>query len=655
MSSNYISVRSNLNKLSRPPELVPLQLTKALVDRAPDAIFCVGADGQFLYVNEAACNLTEYSSQELLSKKLVDLQSDLTIAKWLKYWRNLQQESSLNFLSRYETKSGQIIPVEVVINHVEEGEFCCVYVKEKFDADIAPKIQECTAKLMETNRYLRQEVAQLKQKETQLEISLASVQSTLESTANGIVALSSTGEILSYNQKFIDMWQVPPGVILSKKCPHSQRFFEHQVKDPEAFHKSVWEEPIELESESYDILELVDGRTFAHHSKPHLLEGKIIGRVWSIWDISEFKLTNETFNQNENGFGAFTETTEAIVFIVRDSRLCYVNSSMAAIAGYTKEELLSKHFDLSQLIEPQKPAMQQSGNFPQYQELKIISKNGDKRWLACSLGMLDFGGAPAKLVTAIDITQHKNAEAEVRQALEQAKQLSELKERFVSMLCHQFRTPLNIVSFSADLLKRHVHKWAEDKQIPYLAHIQVAVEQIGQLLDEIQVFGKLEAVKLSFEPREIDLEQFCRYLVSQMELASNYQTQIVLVNTCDRQVYLDKKLLEPILNNLLSNAIKYSPDGSTVKFEIAWVEGQVSFQVTDSGIGIPERDRTKLFEPFHRGSNVGELPGTGLGLSMVKMLVEIHGGKITVVSEVDRGSTFTVVLPSEKIKTISSD
>ena len=162
------------------------------------------------------------------------------------------------------------------------------------------------------------------------------------------------------------------------------------------------------------------------------------------------------------------------------------------------------------------------------------------------------------------------------------------------------------------------------------------------------VFGKLEAARLDFEPRELDLDHFCRDLVGQMQLASSNQKQIAFTNNCDRQVYLDKKLLEPILTNLLSNAIKYSPASSIVKFAVACTETAVSFQIIDSGIGIPERDRTQLFEPFHRGSNVGELPGTGLGLSMVKMLVEVHGGKILVVSEVGKGSTFTVVIPSIK-------
>jgi PAS domain S-box-containing protein len=640
VSNKYISVRANLN------ELTQLQLTKALIEGAPDATFCVGAEGQFLYVNDALCKLTEYSRQELLSKTLAAIEPNFAIAQWSTYWQISRQESTLSLNSEYKAKSGRIIPVEVVINYAQDGgEFCCVFAKQN-SHNLGLKVQECTTKLLETNQHLRQEVSQLKQTENQLASSLSLLQSTLESTANGIVALSFAGEILSYNQKFIDMWQVPQGVIVSKKCCYSLKFFENQVKDPEAFRKAVWEAPIQSDSESYYIIELIDGRTFAHHSKPQLLDGEIIGRVWSIWDISEFKLTKEALKHDEIGFAALAENTETIIFIIKDSRLCYVNSATEVIAGYTKAELLSEEFGLSQLIVRLAPT-QQSANL-QYQEMKLVTKNGDERWLAGSSDILSFGGKPAELITAIDITEHKKAEVEVKQALEQAKQLSELKERFVSMLCHQFRTPLNVVSFSADLLKRHVHQWTEDKQLPYLAHIQVAVEQIGQLLEEIMTFSKLEAGKLIFEPKKLDLKQFCQHLVLQMQLANNNQTQIALVNNCDRQVYLDEKLLEPILSNLLSNAIKYSPANSTVKLEVAETDAEIVFQISDRGIGIPERDRAQLFEPFYRCSNVGDFPGTGLGLSMTKMLVEVHGGSISVVSEVGRGSTFTVVLPSTK-------
>lgn len=111
------------------------------------------------------------------------------------------------------------------------------------------------------------------------------------------------------------------------------------------------------------------------------------------------------------------------------------------------------------------------------------------------------------------------------------------------------------------------------------------------------------------------------------------------------QAYMDQKLLWHILTNLLSNAIKYSPQGGTVHLELSCQNGEATIQIKDDGIGIPPTDQERLFEVFHRAKNVGKIPGTGLGLSIVKKFVDLHGGQITVNSEVGVGTTFTVLLP----------
>ena len=103
--------------------------------------------------------------------------------------------------------------------------------------------------------------------------------------------------------------------------------------------------------------------------------------------------------------------------------------------------------------------------------------------------------------------------------------------------------------------------------------------------------------------------------------------------------------MQPILTNLLSNAVKYSPAGSTVSLELSCQDGEAVFQIKDAGIGIPAAEQKQLFEPFYRGSNVGNIPGTGLGLAFVKKLVDLHGGQIAVTSVVGVGTTFTVTLP----------
>jgi len=130
----------------------------------------------------------------------------------------------------------------------------------------------------------------------------------------------------------------------------------------------------------------------------------------------------------------------------------------------------------------------------------------------------------------------------------------------------------------------------------------------------------------------------------QMGTGGNHRINFVKKSQ-NADAYVDKKLLRHILNNLLSNAIKYSPHGSLVHFELSCQDAEAIFEIKDEGIGIPVEDKPKLFEAFHRASNARNITGTGLGLSVVKQCVDIHGGKIAVKSELGVGTTFTVTLP----------
>jgi PAS domain S-box-containing protein len=650
---DYKLVPSN-SKLGLMPQ--EMQLAHLLINQVADAAFCLQENSEFLYVNDAICRITEYSREELLGMTLQDIDVDFLPEVWLEQWRSLKLQGSLCLKSRYRTKKGQMFLMGITLTYVEhQGKgIACVLASDRSREILEFSMQRYADKSSYANVELHQEVsAQYQQKEEELKTSVNLLRSTLESTANGILAVNFEGEILCYNQKFMDMWQLPKSVTISRKCKRAKAFFESQVKDPQLFSDCVWEMEIQCDRERYDLLELKDGRTFAHYSEPQRLDDKIIGRVWSIWDVTEFKRTEAALKLNESRFRILAETTDASVFLIQNSKFCYVNQAAEALTGYTKKELLN-NFNLNRLIKSKK--LRQVNKLDraagcEYQEMQIVTKNGLERWLACTVEvmdvLLDFSGNPVEFVTAIDITDYKSAESEVRQALEQAKKLSELRERFVSMLCHQFRTPLNIVSFSSDLLKRNLHQWNEEKTRSYLDLIQNAVHEISQLLDDVLLFGKAEAAKLECNPRQVDLEQFCRDIAAQMNLATDKQTLINFISPGDcSTAYLDPKLLHHILTNLLSNAIKYSPEGSIVIFELCCQDEEVIFQVKDAGIGIPAVDRQQIFEAFYRGSNVDSVPGTGLGLSVVKTLVEIHRGRITVESDVGAGTKFTVVLPN---------
>lgn len=654
-SSNFVSNQRNSELISQLEE--ELQLAKFLLNHVADAAFCLGSNAQFLYVNTAACDLTEYSRQELLLKTLQDVVADFDLGVWLKQWRSLQQQGSLTWRSLIWTKTKQILPVEITATYVRNcgREFICASIQHQPQTTLEQPRQYKIAKLEDVQEQLSQEVSKLGQTEAELEQCLTLLRATLESTANGIVAISFEGEIVSFNQKFIEMWSIPDPKLISKECKRCQAFFEDQLKNPEVFCKSVWEVPSQSDIESYDVLELKDGRFFAHYAKPQRLGKKIIGRVWSVWDITESKRTEDALRMSETRFRMLAETTDAIIFLIQDMRLCYVNPAAEIVTGYRREELLTD-FDLKQLIksrEHRQAHTLSSKASTEYQEMNILTKNGMNRWLACSVGVLngglDFAGKSVELITAIDITDYKCAEVEVRQTLEQAKQLSDLRARFVSMVSHELRTPLNVVSFSTSLLRRHTNHWNEEKKRPYLDQIQTAVEQISKVLDESLFIGKMEAGKLKFEPKLLDLKKFCYDTVVEMQRSSETSEHIIsLVSQADSlTVCVDKNLLQPILTNLLSNAVKYSSAGSTVTLKLASSVGNVILQVQDQGIGIPMNEQQQLFDPYYRGSNVGSRPGTGLGLAIVKNLVDIHNGQITVASVVGEGTTFTVTLPIE--------
>ena len=246
-----------------------------------------------------------------------------------------------------------------------------------------------------------------------------------------------------------------------------------------------------------------------------------------------------------------------------------------------------------------------------------------------------------------EIVRRKRAEEESRRALDQEKELSDLKSRFVSMTSHEFRTPLSMILSSAQLLEQYGQQLAAERTLNHLRRIQANAKQMGDLLDDVLTMAKADAGKLTFTPGPLNIRRFCEELVEELQLTVGTAHTVTFVHRgqCP-DVHMDESLLGQILHNLLSNAINYSDPSSPVRFELICSDDRVTFRVSDQGIGIPPEEQGRLFEPFHRASNAGRIPGTGLGLTIVKRAVDLHGGTIAVSSQVGKGATFTVTIPS---------
>jgi signal transduction histidine kinase len=289
-------------------------------------------------------------------------------------------------------------------------------------------------------------------------------------------------------------------------------------------------------------------------------------------------------------------------------------------------------------------------------EFRFQTQEGIVRWIhvRCSPMFSAQGELIGHVGTVEDITSRRQAEADILAALHRERELSELRNSFLSLVSHEFRTPLTTIRSSTELLERYNNRLSDEKKQTHYRRIESAVDRMTHLLDEVLLIGQAEAGKLKFEPQPMDLVPWCRDLVEAMQVVYNNQQQSTTQHQyaltftssgecTDAQV--DEKLLGHILTNLLSNAIKYSSEGGTVQFDLVCTAREAIFCITDSGIGIPAEYLPQLFESFQRASNVGTIQGTGLGLAIVKKAVDLYKGTIAVESEVGVGTTFTVRLP----------
>jgi signal transduction histidine kinase len=245
-------------------------------------------------------------------------------------------------------------------------------------------------------------------------------------------------------------------------------------------------------------------------------------------------------------------------------------------------------------------------------------------------------------------------------SLKHERELSQMKTDFISVVSHEFRTPLTTIQSASELLE--YYEWTKEEKVEQLHQIQSEVKHMTALMEDVLFLSRSNTNKAKLSLTKFDLLSFISQLLRQMqrtfaqEYTLNSSIYISSSNTSIENLHfqndlptlivkMDEKLLRQILTNLLTNAIKYSPQNKIVDFQLTVEQDQVVFVISDHGIGIPDEDLEHLFGAFHRGKNVGILPGTGLGLSIVKNCIDIHDGSISVESQLDIGTKFTVVLP----------
>jgi PAS domain S-box-containing protein len=377
-------------------------------------------------------------------------------------------------------------------------------------------------------------------------------------------------------------------------------------------------------------------------------------------DITERKQSEEALRQSEARFQKLASNvpgmlyqyvqhgdgTEAITFASQGCQTLYEVTPEAVQQDVNLLWNMVCPDDVPAMLEKLQAATERLE--PLVMEFRIKTPSGRLKWLRgisrperLADGSILWDGI------VLDISDRKQAEEEILKALTREKELNELKSSFVSLVSHEFRTPLATILSSAELLQKYGYQWTEERKQIQFERIIAGVDRMTQLLNDVLVISRAESGKLQFNPVHLNIVEFCHDLVRELttHLKAENHIQFIQHGTCNR-ISVDVQLLRHILTNIISNAIKYSSKESIVNVELFCCDDEVVFQIQDSGIGIPQSDQNKLFDSFHRGSNVGTIPGTGLGLSIVKQCVDLHQGKIEVQSQLGQGTRFTVTLPS---------
>jgi len=242
------------------------------------------------------------------------------------------------------------------------------------------------------------------------------------------------------------------------------------------------------------------------------------------------------------------------------------------------------------------------------------------------------------------INELETAKANMSALFEKERELNQLKTRFVSMASHEFRTPLSSIQLSASLIDKYTSKQDVANVEKHTGKIKNAINNLTTILNDFLSLEKLEAGKVEANANWFDIVSFAEEIAEEMQLMSKQNQLIVYEHSgTTAQVYLDQNLLKNCVINLISNAVKYSGENTMIQFNSFLKDNELVIDVKDNGIGIPTTDQHNLFEPFFRAHNTGDIPGTGLGLNIVKRYVGLMNGTVTCESAQNVGTTFRLV------------
>lgn len=394
-------------------------------------------------------------------------------------------------------------------------------------------------------------------------------------------------------------------------------------------------------------------------------------------NISEKKIAETELRKQKNVMDSiFHNTPIRMMIINNEGKVENVNYAVVETTGRTKEELLGlQGGELISCVNSFKgkgcgknpecyqcplrstftKTFRTGKNFHKIEGSLQIMQNGviSTRHLLITTVLLEIKDDIKIMLIVDDITERKNAENEIFEAKLSAERANRIKSEFLATMSHELRTPLNAVIGYADLLLENTFGELNNKQRKSIEHVSISGKHLLELINDILDLSKIESGKMELQYSDFYLQdalQNVQNIISPLAKKKNIRMEFS-IEPDKLTLYADKSRFKQILYNLTSNAVKFTPEEGSVKIEVRKKDHAVKVAVIDSGIGIPKEQLKNLFIPFKQldSTDSRTYEGTGLGLALVKKFVELHGGYVSVESEIDKGSTFSFWIPLHKV------
>lgn len=599
--------------------------------KSPLGIIVTNTDFRIIEANSKACEMLGYSKAEFKHLSPFDVSFPDDIDKSEKLLKGLFRGdySSYQLEKRYIRKDGSILWIMLTVAIVRDTAGQALY-----------------------SIGMIEDINERKEAQEQLLASEKRYRDLVDNIQVGIISSTPDGEVLYVNDALLQMLEYDSledyksnGVLAKYKNPEDRRVLIEILKKC----GKVWGYELEVLSKHGKVLTILLNSTF---------DGKVMTQI--AVDITQRKQAEESLQEERNLLTTIINNLPVDIF-VKDlkSRFVLANKATMKTLGVTKaEEYLGKDdYDFN----PHKPdearenmALERhitdTGEAMINRELHGIGDDGRPLWnLSSKIPLRDSQGEIVGIVgIGMDITDKKLADEAIRAALEKEQQTNALKDRFMAMVSHEFRTPLTIIATSNQILKNYFEQISTEKRVEHLKRIEGQITHLNNMLENISMIMRSDVDPLSLNPDMLDVEELCRTVLETLQTSIGVEHLFKFSAQADlKMISADAALLRIVLTNLLSNAIKYSPTHSEICLELFQEDEHQIIKIHDHGIGIAPEDMKRLFEPYHRGENTSNIKGLGLGLKIVKDFVELHGGSVSVKSAVGEGTSFIVSLPFE--------